>query len=196
MILFIAGVVVYGVLLNIKNISLEEAMRDKGFKELKNVGIIIERGDYSLKIYEDTVMIKSYRANFGRNVNQPKSAENDLATPVGEYRICEIDTVHKYYKFLRINYPNLNDATEALRKGSISQKDFDKLRFQFFYDECADSKTNLGGGVGIHGIGEYNMFFKNLPFIFNWTDGSIAVSNEDIEEIYSVVKKGTKVVIR
>jgi hypothetical protein len=104
--------------------------------------------------------------------------------------------LNKYHKFLRLNYPNLNDATEALRKGIISQKEFDKLSFQFYYDDCPDLVTALGGNIGIQGIGEYNSIFKNLPFVYNWTDGSVAVSNESIDEIYSVVKKGTKVVIK
>ena len=37
---------------------------------------------------------------------------------------------------------------------------------------------------------------KNLPFVYNWTNGSISVSNEAIDEIFSVVQKGTKVVIK
>ena len=54
----------------------------------------------------------------------------------------------------------------------------------------------LGGEIGIHGIGRLNYIFKNLPFVYNWTNGSIAMSDEDIDELYSVVKLGTKVVIK
>jgi murein L,D-transpeptidase YafK len=195
-ILFVFGIVVYGIVLNLREPSLAEAMSEKGFTKLENTHIIIEKHSYSLNLYEDSVLIKTYRANFGMNVNTPKSKAGDGATPVGEYKICDIDTVHKYYKFLRLNYPNLNDAAEALRKNIISQKQFDELKFQFYYDDCTSSNTALGGNIGIHGIGEYNSIFKNLPFVFNWTHGSVAVTNEDIDEIYSVVKKGTKVVIR
>ncbi len=121
---------------------------------------------------------------------------NDGATPVGVYKICEIDTLSKYHKFFKLNYPNLNDATEALRKGIITQKQFDDIKFEFYYGDCTDSTTALGGNVGIQGIGEYNSIFKNLPFVYNWTDGSVAISNENIDELYKVVKKGTKVVIK
>ncbi|MFO7448050.1 MAG: L,D-transpeptidase [Ignavibacteriaceae bacterium] len=195
-IVFIFGVIVYGVILNLREPSLSEAMALKGFKELNNTHIIIERRSYTLRLYEDSVLIKTYKASFGRNINNPKLLKGDNATPVGEYIICNIDTVHKYYKYLRLNYPNLVDATEALRKGIISQKEFDELKFQFYYEDCPGSHTPIGGGIGIHGIGEYNSIFKNLPFVFNWTEGSIAVTNENIDEIYSVVKKGTKVVIK
>jgi hypothetical protein len=97
---------------------------------------------------------------------------------------------------MRLNYPNINDASEALRKNLITQKQYDQLKFEFYYEGCPKANTVLGGNVGIHGIGEYNDIIKNLPFVFNWTDGSIALSNEDIKEIYSVIKEGTKVVIK
>jgi murein L,D-transpeptidase YafK len=195
-IIFIAGIVLYGVIINIREVSLIEAMRLKGFSRLGNTSVLIDRKNYSLTLYEDTILIKTWHANFGRNINYSKTHDGDLATPVGEYKICNIDTLSKYHKFLRLNYPNLGDATEALRKGIITQKDYDKLSFEFYYGDCPETSTILGGNVGIQGIGEYNIIFKNLPFVFNWTDGSIAVSNEGIDEIYSVVKKGTKVVIK
>lgn len=195
-IIFISGVVLYGVIVNIREVSLSEAMRIKGYSKLNNTSILVERKNYTLSLYEDTVLIKTFRANFGRNINYPKSRNGDLATPVGEYKICEIDTMSRYHKYLQLNYPNLNDAGEALRKGVITQKEYDKLNFEFYYGDCPNKNTILGGEIGIQGIGEYNNIFKNLPFVFNWTDGSIAVSNESIDEIYSVIKKGTKVVIK
>jgi len=195
-IIFIGGVVLYGVIVNIREIPLSEAMRLKGYSKLNNTSIMIERKNYSLSLYEDTVLIKTWRANFGRNINYPKTHDGDLATPVGEYKICSIDTISKYHKFLRLDYPNLSDASEGLKKGIISQKEYDKLNFEFYYGDCPNTNTGLGGNIGIQGIGEYNNIFKNLPFVFNWTDGSIAVSNESIDELFSVVKKGTKVVIK
>lgn len=195
-VIFILGVILYGIIINIREIPLSEAMRLKGYSKLSNTSILIDRKNYSLSIYEDTVLIKTCRANFGTNLNSPKCRDNDNATPVGEYMICSLDTINRYHKFLRINYPNLTDAAEALEKGIITQKQYDKLNFEFYYGDCPDQDTELGGNIGIQGIGEYNSIFKNFPFVFNWTDGSIAVSNEDIDEIYSIVKRGTKVVIK
>lgn len=195
-ILFIAGVIVYGIIINIHEVPLRQAMVDKGFVKLDDPNIVVDRRTYSLKLYEDTVLIKTYRANFGRNVNVPKNRAGDLATPVGDYAICEMDRTDKYYKFLKINYPNISDATDALRKGIISQQQFDKLKDEFYRGLCPDPDTQLGGDIGIHGIGRLDYIFRYLPFNYNWTDGSIAISNENIDELYSIVKKGTKVVIK
>jgi murein L,D-transpeptidase YafK len=195
-ILFMAGVIVYGIIINLRDIPLAEAMRLKGYTEIKNPNIIVDRKTYTLNLYEDTVLIKSYRASFGKNINTPKSQANDGATPVGDYQICSMDTISKYHKYLRLNYPNIHDATEGLRMGLISQKTYDTLKFEFYHEGCPSSNSALGGNIGIQGIGEYNSIFKNLPFVYNWTNGSVAVSNESIDEIYSVIKKGTKVVIK
>lgn len=194
-ILFIAGVIVYGVLLNLREVPLQDAIREKGFTTLHNPNIIISRKDYTLSLYEDTVLIKNYHASFGKNVNIPKTSAHDFSTPVGTYQICSIDKDHKYYIKLKLNYPNINDITEALRKNLITQQEFDQLKFEFYYDDCPELETPLGNDVSIHGIGEYNFIFRNLPFVYNWTDGSVALSNEDIYELSTVVSKGTKVVI-
>lgn len=194
--IFLAGTVVYGIVLNMREIPLSEAMMKKGFTKLQDVNIVIERKNYLLHIYEDTVLIKSYRASFGRNLRTKKSYLYDGATPVGTYKICSIDSSHSYHKYLRLNYPNLDDAVEALRKGIISQREFNNLKFDFYYNECIETESVLGNNVGIHGLGRLNYIFKNLPFVYNWTDGSVAISNENIEELLTVIKRGTSVVIK
>ena len=195
-ILFMAGVIVYGVILNIREVSISKALLEKGFTRLQNPNIIIDRDTYALSLYEDTVLVKSYRVSFGRNIHKIKNKAGDEATPVGEYKICSIDTSHQYHIFFRLNYPNLNDAAEALRKGWITQKEFNQIKFEFYYEGCTKYNEALGGDIGIHGIGRLNYIFKNLPFVFNWTNGSIAMSDENMNELYSIVKVGTKVVVK
>ena len=195
-ILFFFGVIIYGIVLNLRQVSLPEAMEQNGLGDLKNVSLVVDRKTYTLSIYEDEILVKSYRASFGRMINRPKIKAGDGATPVGEYRICSIDTAVIYYKFFKINYPSLNDAVEALKKGWISQREFNDIKFQYYYENCTQFHRILGGNIGIHGIGRFNYILKNLPFVFNWTDGSIALSDEDIDELYSIIKVGTKVVIK
>jgi len=195
-VLFITGVIGYGIIINLRTLTLEEAMSSKGIKQISNPHIVIDKKQYALFLYSDSVLVKSYRASFGRNVNSNRHFTEELSTPIGNYKICSIDTESVYDKFLRLNYPNIEDMTEALRKGVITQEQYDKLKYEFYYEGCPKTKTVIGGPLGIHGQGRLNFLLKNLPFVYNWTDGSIAVSNEAIDEINSVVKKGTKVVIQ
>ncbi len=195
-ILFIVGVIIYGIILNLREVPLQEVMAEKGITKIENPSIIIERKKYLLSLYEDTVFVKSYRVCFGRNVSNKKLKLNDLATPVGNYKICSIDTSSVYNKFFRLNYPNIDDAIEGLRKGYISQTEFDKIKFEYYYKDCPGSETALGGNIGIHGNGRLNYILKNLPFVFNWTNGSVALSNENIDELYKVIRRGTNVSIK
>jgi len=194
--IFFFGVIIYGVILNLRNVPLSEALLKTGFTEITNPKIIIDRQNYTLGIYEDSVLVKNYRVSFGKSVLTPKTRSGDKATPVGVYRICKIYKTHKYHKFFQINYPNLEDGASALRKGWISQKEYNDIKFQYYYEGCTKFHYILGGDIGIHGIGELNYIFKNLPFVFNWTNGSIAMSNENIDEIFSVIREGTEVVIK
>jgi len=194
--IFFFGVIVYGIVLNLRDIPLSEAMLKAGFTEITNPKIIIDRHNYTLGIYEDSVLVKNYRVSFGKSVHTHKTRAGDRATPVGTYKICKIYPEHKYHKFFQLNYPNLDDGANALRKGWISQKEYNDIKFEYYYDQCTKYNRVLGGNVGIQGIGELNYIFKNLPFVFNWTDGSIAMSNENIDEIYSVIREGTEVVIK
>jgi murein L,D-transpeptidase YafK len=196
MILFLAGMVVYGIVLNLREVPLKEMMAQKGFTKLEDVNLVADHKTYTLNLYEDTVLVKSYRASFGRNLQDKKKKAGDDATPVGDYKICSIQNDSVYFKFLRLNYPNLSDAVNALRKSLITQKEFNEIKFQFYYEDCTDPNTVLGGNIGIHGLGRLNDIIKNLPFVYNWTNGSIAISNEDLEEILTVIQKGTKVVIK
>lgn len=194
--IFLVGVVVYGIILNLREVTLEEAMAFKGIKEFQKINIIIDRSSFSLSLFDDTTLVKTYKASFGRNVKEPKKTDGDGATPIGVYKICSIDTASEYHKFFKINYPNLEDAEETLRRGIISREEFEDIKFNYYYADCTPFSKILGGNIGIHGIGRLNFVFKNLPFAYNWTDGSIALSDENIDELYSVVKKGTKVVIK
>ena len=196
MFLFMLGMLLYGIILNIREESLAESLMKKGFEKLIDSNILIDRENYTLNLFEDTVLVKSYRVSFGKNVHKVKQKAGDEATPVGEYAICSIDSSEMYTRIFRLNYPNIDDASNALRKGLISQKEFNQIKFEFYYEGCTKYNKVLGGEIGIHGIGRLNFIFKNLPFVYNWTNGSIAMSDEDIEELYSVVKIGTKVLIK
>jgi hypothetical protein len=79
--------------------------------------------------------------------------------------------------------------------GLISRQDYESMSLQTYYSDSISQSSFKWRKIGIHGIGQLNFLFKNLPFVFNWTDGSIAISNEEIDELYGVIQKGTKVTI-
>lgn len=195
-IIFFAGMIIYGVLLNLREIPLTEAMKAKGIDKFGNPKIVILRNSYRLDLFSDTVLVKSYKAVFGQSTGKLKTSKNDNVTPIGSYKICSIDTASKYHKKLYLNFPSKKDAAEALKKKIISRNEFEMIVDAHNKNECPPAKTKLGADIGIQGIGEYDFIFRNLPFAFNWTNGSIAVSNRNIDEIFTVAPINTPVEIK
>ncbi len=193
---FFAGVIIYGMFLNFREPSLKEALLKAQIKTIANPVLVAYRKSYKMELYDGNKFIKSYKVVFGRNNSAIKKYANDLATPIGVYKICNIQSSGRYYKFFHLNYPNSTDATEALRKKIISRAEYLKIVKRLNSGKCPPADTPLGSNIGIIGTGKYNFIFKNLPFVFNWTNGSIALSNEDIDELSSIVKIGTKVIIK
>ncbi|NJD21794.1 MAG: L,D-transpeptidase [Melioribacter sp.] len=194
-VIFFAGMILYGVILNFREVTLKEALIEKGLTKLENIRLVVDKTDYKILLYSNKILIKTYKAVFGKSSGTIKSSADDNITPLGDYKICAIDSLNKYHKFLHLDYPNERDAAEALKQGYIFDDEFNTIILAAKKNECPPKETKLGSEIGIHGIGTYNIIFKNLPFSFNWTNGSIAVSNENIDELYSVIKIGTPVKI-
>lgn len=193
-VVFFGGMIVYGIILNIREDTLAEAMSEKGLTDLSNINLVVSRYDYTMDLYSDSVLVKTYKVVFGQGSGRIKTSKYDNVTPRGSFAICNIDTNSIFHKKMFLDFPTKKDAAEAFKNGIITENEFNLIVNS--NSKCPPSETKLGSDIGIHGIGEYNFIFKNLPFAFNWTNGSIAVSNENIDELYSVVKLNTKVVIR
>ncbi len=194
-VIFFSGMVIYGIILNSGELTLQEEMRMKGLTELNDIKVVVNRTNYFLELLSDSVSVKRYKAVFGKNTSYTKTFRDDYVTPIGDYQICGIDTASQYHILLSLNYPNKRDAAEALKNNFISKSEYNNIINSLQSSGCPSKETELGSNIGIHGTGKYDFIFRNLPFIFNWTNGSIAVSNRNIEEIYSVVNVGTEVII-
>lgn len=177
------------------NIPLDNILDEKGINISSNMNIVIDKKGQKLLVYMDTTFIKSYKIACGRSESNIKTSDDDYVTPIGEYSICSIGMSENYYRIFKLNFPNKRDAAEALKNGNISKMEFDRILKSYLSSDCPDSSSNLGANIGIHGIGTYNFIFKNLPFTFNWTNGSISISNESIDEIFPYIKLGAKVKI-
>lgn len=193
-IFFIFGMIVYGLFLDLRKPKLEDVLIAKNIKTIENPVIIINKLDYKLHLYSDSILIKSYDVVFGKNPKYKKKSKDDRYTPSGEYYICE-KRDNYYGKFLMISYPNIDDARDALSINLITKKEFYEIFDSISNKKKPPMNTALGGDIGIHGNGKYDIILRNLPFIFNWTNGGIAMDNSDILELYNVCKIGTKVYI-
>jgi murein L,D-transpeptidase YafK len=116
-------------------------------------------------------IIKSYSCDLGFNSGHDKNKKGDGATPEGMYRITKVMNVSKYYKALKLNYPN--------------QADREKFRMNKRAGLIA-ANASIGGLIEIHGSGGTAR---------DWTDGCVAISNGDMDDLIKKVGVGTPVTI-
>jgi murein L,D-transpeptidase YafK len=135
--------------------------------------IVIEKGQRTLELMDGPRLVKSYKVALGENPKGAKDRQGDHKTPEGLYSVDSKNPNSQFHKGLHISYPNPADREHAKKRG-----------------------VSPGGDVEIHGLGANWDWVGAGHRITDWTDGCIALTNEEIGEIYPLVKVGTPVEIR
>ena len=141
-------------------------------------------------------IIKAYQIATGRGGPGSKQQRGDAMTPVGIYRIIGFRGKSKFHYFMHINYPNIIDAWQGYRNGVIDLQEYEGIARAYKNRVLPPQNTPLGGFLGIHGIGETTEKKLTIHEISDWTDGCIALTNQEINELRQYVQIGTPVVIR
>lgn len=134
--------------------------------------IIVDKFAQKCYVYRDGKLKREFYAELGPHWIGTKQYRGDKATPEGRYHITSKKKSHqtKYYKALLINYPN----------------DEDKARYSANVKKGSIPKRGIGNLIEIHGGGGKGI---------NWTDGCIALTNDDIDKLFESVSVGTPVTI-
>lgn len=135
--------------------------------------IVVDKLNRRLDLYTGGARVRSYPAELGANGLRRKSHSGDRATPEGIYRVVDLKSGHrtKYYKALLIDYPNEEDKARfeaARRRGTIPWR------------------VGIGNLIEIHGAGGEGT---------DWTDGCVALTNQDMDEVFAASRLGTLVAI-
>jgi murein L,D-transpeptidase YafK len=132
--------------------------------------VILKKSERKLILMKGETVLKSYKVALGRNPIGPKKQEGDKKTPEGSYIIDRHDQKSSFHLSLHISYPSAADREQALRSG-----------------------VRPGGDIMIHGIKNGMGWIGSLHRLVDWTQGCIAVTNQEIEEIYNSVSDGTPI---
>jgi lipoprotein-anchoring transpeptidase ErfK/SrfK len=143
------------------------------------VRIVIDKSNYELYVYDKLGWFATYPVVFGNNSLDDKKMEGDRNTPEGNFKIANKRVHEKWDRYMGLDYP----TSESLAK--FNQR---KQRGEI------PRSASPGGGVGIHGTWPHEDFV--IDRYKNWTNGCIALKNEDVEDIYSYVPVGTPVSIQ
>jgi murein L,D-transpeptidase YafK len=144
-------------------------------------------------LHGDEVMMAIEDIAIGRGGPSPIHAANDGTTPLGHYRIAWVNTDSMYHLFFGLDYPNWDDAFEGFSSGLIDEPTLLRISHALGRGLVPPQDTPLGGHIGIHGIGNGD---PRVHRSFNWTEGCVAVSNEQIEQLANWISVGTRVVIK
>jgi murein L,D-transpeptidase YafK len=117
-------------------------------------------------------ILKSYSIMLGFEPRGTKLRQGDGRTPEGIYWIDGRNAESAYHLSLHISYPDMEDLERARGNG-----------------------IPPGGNIMIHGLPNGYVLTSTRELQKNWTDGCIAVTNHDIEEIWNRVDDGTPIEI-
>ena len=134
--------------------------------------VVVIKGARTLTLMRQGKMIKTYKVSLGREPVGPKEKAGDSKTPEGDYLIDGRNSRSKFHLALHISYPSPQDKIQAERGGRAP-----------------------GGAIMIHGRPNWTGWIRALYEDRDWTDGCIAVSNAEMDEIWSAVPDGTPVSI-
>ena len=159
---------------------------------------------YSLEVYkasqelvvkEGGKVIKKYQVASGRGGAGTKRQLGDKMTPTGTYKILEFKENSRFHFFMQINYPNPVDAWYGYKNKLINGKEFKDIIRASTVNELPPQDTRLGGYLGLHGIGEITDKKLTIHERHDWTEGCIALTNEEISELREFVIIGTLIQI-
>ncbi len=135
--------------------------------------VLVKKSAEKMYLFSEGKVLKTYSVSLGANPDGHKEQEGDERTPQGNYVLDYKKEDSSFYKAIHISYPNKIDIEQAKKAG-----------------------VSPGGQIMIHGQKNGFAWLSGLTQYFNWTDGCIAVTNQEMDEIWNLVDTGTPIEIQ
>jgi murein L,D-transpeptidase YafK len=135
--------------------------------------IVVDKKARTLTLWHDATVMKTYKVSLGRAPIGPKQQEGDGRTPEGRYVIDSKNPRSHDYLALHVSYPDPSDRARAHELG-----------------------VSPGGDIMIHGLHNGLGWLGSLHRLLDWTDGCVAMTNAEMDEIWPAVEVGTPIEIK
>jgi murein L,D-transpeptidase YafK len=132
--------------------------------------VLVLKGERKLLLMKGDEVLKTYSVSLGGSPVGPKVRQGDSKTPEGKYVLDRHNAKSQYHRSIHISYPNAEDVARAKKLG-----------------------VPPGGDVFVHG--QPHDFSGTSQQLGDWTDGCIAVTNAEMDEIWRAVADGTVIEI-
>jgi hypothetical protein len=158
------------------------------------VWLLVDTRNMTLSVMRGTETVQTFTGiAIGRFGTTEAKHTLDGKTPLGEFRITRIAEKTSFHRFFGIDYPNLAHARAGLESGRITPAEFAAIRNAHRRQTPPPQHTALGGFIGIHGLGDGD---PAIHEDFNWTNGCIAMTNEQMDDLAQWIEEGILVIIR
>lgn len=135
--------------------------------------LVVIKHEHKLTLLDHGKVLKEYRVALGADPSGPKTHQGDHKTPEGLYVLDHRNNHSQFYRSIHISYPNAQDRARAQKLGVAP-----------------------GGDVMLHGLPNGYGWIGRNHRARDWTDGCIAVTNEEMDEIWRAAPDGTPIEIR
>jgi len=135
--------------------------------------VVVLKKERTFQLMSQGKVIKTYKVALGGDPVGAKTRQGDHKTPEGFYVLDSRNTHSQFYKSIHISYPSAHDRAAAQQKG-----------------------VSPGGDVFVHGLPKGYAWVGASHRAKDWTDGCIAVTDQEIDEIWRAVADGTPIEIR
>ena len=134
--------------------------------------VVVHKERRVLQLFAGERLLREYSIALGGDPVGHKRREGDQKTPEGRYVLDWRNDASSFYRSIHISYPEPHDVAKA-----------------------AESGVDPGGMIMIHGQPNYFGWLAFLTQMFDWTDGCIAVTNAEMDEIWNMVPNDTVIEI-
>jgi len=135
--------------------------------------VLLLKGPRRLLLLRGDRVVREYEVALGTNPKGPKRRNGDGRTPEGRYLLDWRIEQSRFYRAIHVSYPNESDRELARAAGIFA-----------------------GGGVMIHGLPDGESWVGEVHREFDWTNGCIGVTDDEMDEIWELVDDGTPIEIR
>lgn len=135
--------------------------------------VVVEKKNRTLKLLSNGKVLKSFQIALGKNPIGRKHLQGDHKTPEGIYMLDRRNERSRYYRSIHISYPSASDRAEAAKYGA-----------------------DPGGDIMIHGLPNGFGWLVAAHRKMDWTEGCIAVTDSEMDEIWKMVPDGTVIEIQ
>ncbi|MGH8196686.1 MAG: L,D-transpeptidase family protein [Steroidobacteraceae bacterium] len=135
--------------------------------------VVVHKAGRKMELFREGELVASYRISLGLAPAGHKQREGDFRTPEGSYRLTRRNAQSEFFLAVQVSYPEAADMVMARRNG-----------------------WQPGGSIMVHGLPNFLKYPRERYLSTDWTDGCIALSNENMLDFWLLTGQGTPIEIR